>query len=125
MTTFHTLNLRKSPYLQEQTLAQRSKAKERKKAYLKELLIQNFLKRYSLRLQPEANTPANSVMIARLVSAEIEQLMAKEQLTQKGLRGVDREVERILQGDEKIGPYLLKEGRRNSQTAQYNNITSS
>ena len=70
MSSFHTLNLRGSDHSKRDPIL--AAAKHRQKSNLKELLVQNFLKKYSRKLQPGANTTQNSILISKIVQNEIE-----------------------------------------------------
>ena len=54
---------------------------------MKDLLVQNFLKRYTQRLDSNSNA-ANSVLIARIIANEVDLFMDREKsaLNHKSLR---------------------------------------
>jgi hypothetical protein len=45
---------------------------------MKDLLVQNFLKRYTSRLDPGQSTAANSIIIAKIIANEVEGFMGRE-----------------------------------------------
>lgn len=54
-------------------------------------------------------TAANSSMIARIITNEVEEFMDRERTTtsQKDLKELERDIERILTSDAKVGKLLL------------------
>lgn len=75
--SFHTLNLRESSKQKEKAITQRINEQNRKRQNMKELLVQNYLKKYMNRMEPSA-TAANNVLIARVISNEVELFMERE-----------------------------------------------
>ena len=51
---------------------------QRKRSNMKDLLVQNFLKRYTSRLDPGQSTAANSIIIAKIIANEVEGFMERE-----------------------------------------------
>ena len=55
---------------------------------MKELLVQNFLKKYTQRLDPSSSTAVNSALIARIIANEVDMFMDREKsaMSQKSLK---------------------------------------
>ena len=98
---FHTLHLRES-HSKEKTLAQRQHARQRQKTYLKELLVQNFLKKYSQRLEASANTAAMQMLISQITAQEIEKFLERQQLSQKNLAQFEKDLQKIMESDPRL-----------------------
>lgn len=63
---------------------------------MKELLVQNYLKKYMNRIEPST---ANNVLIARVISTEVENFMERERgqaMNQKALRELEKDIEGML-----------------------------
>jgi hypothetical protein len=106
---FHTLNLRQSSIQKEKAITQRINEQNKKRQNMKELLIQNFLKKYMNRMDPLA-TAGNNGLIARVVANEVEIFMDREKgqgLNQKSLRALEKSIETILKQDPGIGPSIM------------------
>ena len=76
---------------------------------MKELLVQNFLKRYMQRF--EAPSAANSALMARIIANEIDLFLDGERSTQgldqKALRKLEKDIEVILQEDPRLGSQMI------------------
>ena len=73
-SVFHTLHLRES-HSKEKSLAQRQLARQRQKTYLKELLVQNFLKKFGQRL--EATAAPLQLLVSQITAQEIDKFLER------------------------------------------------
>jgi len=99
---FHTLNLRESSKQKEKAITHRINEQSRKRQNMKELLVQNYLKRYMNRIEPGT---ANNVLIARVISIEVENFMERERgqgMNQKALKELEKEIESKLKQDPRL-----------------------
>jgi hypothetical protein len=84
---------------------------------MKDLLIQNFVKKYTQKLDMQATvTSSVSVLIAKVISQEVETFMEREKdaMNQKSLRQLEKDIENILAMDPRVGPFLkpTRNGKR-------------
>ncbi len=68
---------------------------------MKELLVQNFLKKYMNRIEPSA-AAGNNGLIARIVANEVDLFMEKERgqsMNQKALKVLEKDIEIMIRSD--------------------------
>lgn len=65
---FNTLNLRDSVAKREKALNIRINEQQKKRSNMRELLVQNFLKKYNHKLDPSQTNASISVLIAKIIS---------------------------------------------------------
>lgn len=70
---------------------------------MKELLVQNYLKKYMNRVEPST---ANNVLIARVISSEVDAFIEREKggqgMNQKALRELEKDIEARLKQDSRL-----------------------
>eukprot|EP00347_Sterkiella_histriomuscorum_P005983 403354521 len=104
---FHTLNLREPINKQQKQQELKQNARQRQKTYLKDLLVQNFMKKYSQKLTSNNKSAAQtSIIITNIIGNQIENFLDKEQLTQKNLKQFEKDLEGILERDPRINSLL-------------------
>ena len=60
-------------------MTERLQEQSRKRSNMRDLLVQNFMKKYTAKLDMHATTTSHvSVIIAKIISQEVEQFMEKE-----------------------------------------------
>ena len=72
-SVFHTLNLRDSAAKKEKQMTERLQEQSRKRQNMRDLLVQNFMKKYTQKLDMHGTTTSQiSVLIAKVISHEVE-----------------------------------------------------
>ena len=108
--SIHALHLRDSLIKKEKTVSLRLNEQQKKRQNMRDLFVQNFLKKYMQRMDQQAATAAsNSALVARIISNEVELFMDREKgngMNQKALRQLEKDIEQILYDDPRVGPLL-------------------
>lgn len=117
---FQSLGLRDSIAKKEKTVNIRIQEQSRKRQNMKELLVQNFLRRYMQKV--DTASAANSALMSRIIANEVDLFMERERtgsaLDQRALRQLEKDIERILNEDPRIGPQLVSPQRKGERSQQ-------
>lgn len=110
---FHTLNLRDSIAKKEKAISIRLNEQSKKRSNMRELLVQNFMKKYNQWLDPSHSTANVQVQISKIISYEVESFMEREKnaMNQKTLRKLEKDIETIVLSDARISPFLNNTSR--------------
>ena len=87
-------------------MTERLQEQSRKRQNMRDLLIQNFMKKYTQKLDMHSTmTSQISVLIAKIVSHEVEKFMEREKsaMNQKSLKNLEKDIETMLISDPRIG----------------------
>ena len=95
---FHTLNLRDSIAKKEKAISIRLNEQSKKRSNMRELLVQNFMKKYNQWLDPSHSTANVQVQISKIISSEVESFMERERnaMNQKTLRALEKDIETMV-----------------------------
>ena len=80
---------------------------------MRELLVQNFMKKYNQRLDPSQSTAGVQVQISKIISNQVENFMEREKnaMNQKTLRKLEKDIEAIVLADHRIAQFLNSTSR--------------
>ena len=76
---------------------------------MRDLLCQNFLKRFNRKLKPSAQTTQSSLLIAKIVGNEIDIFLSNSTLNQKNLKEFEKHLDTILENDPRVSLLIMDE----------------